>query len=459
MQGRQITAAALGVALALHGAKAAQEDLPIDVTPLDPILRFDWPDIQVGIGSYEAGPTGLTIIRFTHKVAVVSDARGGAPGTVNTEAFGLGYDMPRMDAIVFSGGSNYGEEAVTATMTGLKDDGVRSGVWNNMARATGAVIYDFGNRRLNDVYPDKRLARAALHALTPGSFPLGAQGAGRMAMQGGFFACNAHSGQGAAFREVDGVKIAAFVVVNATGSVVNRQGNVVSCHPAASWHGQPKIAELMANLPNSRSSGWDPGAPTQRNTTLSLIVTNQKLDYAGLRRLAVQVHTSMARAIQPFSTFDDGDVLFAASTDEVAAPVNYSATTLSPNNLNTIAGETMWDAILASVPQDPDFTPSPVATLTLDQMHGLTGIYEFGPQRRVQVTEEGGTLRVLALNRPVFEFDAGKPVPIVPISDTEFYVDERYHTRLSFARGPDGKVTAVTLNPGQWSQIGKRLPG
>jgi len=60
----------------------------------------------------------------------------------------------------------------------------------------GAIIYDFGGRRFNEIYPDKRLAQAALHALRPGVFPLGAQGAGRMAMQGSYFGCDAHSGQG-----------------------------------------------------------------------------------------------------------------------------------------------------------------------------------------------------------------------------------------------------------------------
>ena len=36
----------------------------------------------------------------------------------------LGYATPHIDAIVFSGGAVYGEEAVTAVMTGLKDEGV-----------------------------------------------------------------------------------------------------------------------------------------------------------------------------------------------------------------------------------------------------------------------------------------------------------------------------------------------
>ena len=181
------------------------------------MLTFDWPDIAVGVGPYAEGPTGLTIIRFMHRAAVVVDLRGGAPGTVNTDSLRLGYDAPRMDAVVFSGGSAYGEEAITAVTTGLKDDGLRSGAWDNIAHATGAIIYDFGSRRANEIYPDKRLAQAALHALRSGVCPLGAQGAGRMAMQGGFFRCAAHSGEGAAFRELNGVKIAAFVGVNASG--------------------------------------------------------------------------------------------------------------------------------------------------------------------------------------------------------------------------------------------------
>ena len=143
-----------------------------------------------------------------------------------------------------------------------------------------------------------------------------------MAMQGGFFGCLAHSGEGAALRELNGVKIAAFVVVNASGSITDRNGNVVKCNRTPPNGSAWKIADLMNNVPLSRSSGWASSSAaevsTHTNTTVSLIVTNARLDYAGLRRLAIQVHISMARAIQPFSTFDDGDTLFAATTDDIA---------------------------------------------------------------------------------------------------------------------------------------------
>jgi L-aminopeptidase/D-esterase-like protein len=453
---RMARLAVLGALLVTQAAGAAQDGLAPDTDIHGPVLQFDWPDIQVGAGTYEEGPTGLTIIRFMHRAGVVVDSRGGAPGTVNTDSLRLGYDAPRMDAIVFSGGSAYGEEAITATMTGLKDAGIRSGAWDNIAHAAGAIIYDFGGRRLNEIYPDKRLAQATLHALRTGVFPLGAQGAGRMAMQGGFFGCQAHSGQGAAFREINGVKIAAFVVVNAFGSVIDRQGNIVSCHQAAAWGGLPKIADLMTHVPLSRRPDWTPtpagGTPTQRNTTVSLIVTNEKLDYAGLQRLAIQVHTSMARAIQPFSTFADGDTLFAASTDDVAANA------LGLLDLDTLAGEVMWDAILASVPQDPPFVPPPAVTLAPDRLHNYVGTYEFGPHIRLQVTAQDGALHAMALEQPVFEFVPGMLVSLLPTSATDFYVAGRYHTRLSVLLGPDGHATGATLNPGHWAQSGKRLP-
>jgi L-aminopeptidase/D-esterase-like protein len=251
-----------------------------------------------------------------------------------------------LDAIVFSGGSVYGEEAVTAVMTGLKDEDVRGGASDDHAHATGAIINDFG--RLNAIYPDKRLTQAALEALRPGVFPLGAQGAGRMAIQGDFFGCRAHSGQGAAFREINGVKIAAFVVVNAFGSIVDRQGELVSCHPAPGWCGMPKIADLMRNAPASRDPAWRPS--DGQHTAVSLIVTNRRLSYAELQRLAIQVHTSMARAIHPFSTSP------TATRSSPPRPVRRRrarcAISTSTNGRRNHVGRNS-----GGVPQEPAFVP------------------------------------------------------------------------------------------------------
>jgi L-aminopeptidase/D-esterase-like protein len=368
-----------GLAALCGGVATADQNGLVANTAIDgPVLTFDWPAIEVGIGSYEEGPTGVTVIRFPKRASMMVDVRGGAPGTVNTDILRLGYSRPFGDAIVFSGGSAYGEETITAVATGLKDDGVRSGDFTDVAVVPGAIIYDFGGRRFNEIYPDKRLAQAALRAVRPGVFPLGAQGAGRMAMQGGYFGCNAHSGQGGAFRQVGAVKIAAFTVVNAYGAVTDRAGRLVACNRPKSWGNLTATSELLRNLPQSLNANWDaaavaPDAAGTRNTTISLIVTNQKLDSASLQRMAVQVHTSMARAIQPFSTSEDGDTLFAASTQEVDSEFR-------PVTLTTIASEVMWDAVLASVPANATSSPpaQKSATVSADKLAAYAGTYEFG---------------------------------------------------------------------------------
>jgi L-aminopeptidase/D-esterase-like protein len=78
------------------------------------------------------------------------------------------------------------------------------------------------------------------------------------------------------------------------------------------------------------------------NTTLTAVVTNQRVAGRDLTQLARQVHASMARAIQPFHTANDGDTLFAVSTYDVANDA------LPALNLGVLASELAWDAVLAS---------------------------------------------------------------------------------------------------------------
>lgn len=441
---------AVAAALASAAAASADQSTLVPHTQIQgPTLVFDWPAVEIGIGSYEEGPTGLTIFRFPMKAAAAVDVRGGAPGTINTDLLRLGYPGLRIDAIVLSGGSTYGEEAIGAVMTGLKEEGVRSGDWTNLGLAAGAVIYDFLGHRLNEIYPDKRLAVAALHALRPGVFPLGAQGAGRMAMEGGFFGCAAHSGEGGAFRQIGETKVAAFVVVNALGSVTDRDGRMVSCHRNPAWGDLVKISDLLSRAENA--AGAAASGPT-RNTTLSLVVTNRKLAPADLQRLAVQTHTSMARAIQPFSTYEDGDTLFAVSTEEVGGPQMQP----SLHMLDVIAAETMWDAILASVPEEPAAAAGPDVAVASEKLAALAGRYRMGPNEVLEISEKDGGLSA-ALEGPRF-FDLGSvPTPLHALSDRAFHVASRYGTRLSFVLGPDGKAKAVTVNPGRWAQVGERI--
>lgn len=371
-------------------------------------------------------------------------------------------------------------------------------------------------------------------------------------MQGGYLGCLAHSGQGGAYRQVGPTKIAAFAVVNAYGAVTDRDGRLVSCNRAKSWGNLAKTSDLLGHLPASLRADWAAPANDQRgeggatrNTTVSLVVTNQKLAPWELQRLAVQVHTSMSRGIQPFSTQADGDTLFVASTQEIENKELGSVT------MGAIASEVMWDAILASVPEQKapllSATPPTVSGATLasyvgrydfaapksigDMRFGTIGITNMavaeggakvlktmdgggaeragvvtgdvithvdgdslaglsldqmtlgmrGPvgssvrlqlQRKDQPVEvvreasraildvrvEGPKLVIEAVGRRnLFEFEVGKPIAVVPLSDSTFYVDGRYKTQIMFTTDAAGRVSGAVLNPGLWEQKGVRV--
>jgi len=454
MPGRIAFALIAGLALHAQAASAAdQSSLPMLLNQGEQLLVFDWPAIRIGTGEYPDGPTGVTVFHFPERAFGTVDVRGGGPGTVNTDYLRQGWGNRELDAVVLSGGSWYGLESTTAVATALKDDGVRDGLWDNLSLSVGAIIYDFGDRRLNEIYPDKRLAQAAYRAARPGVFPLGAQGAGRNARSGGLFGCNAYSGQGAAFRQVGELKIAAFVVVNAVGVITHRDGRVAACYRDAGWPEELRPADLFANYPASRKGGWNPHATDQaatRNTTIGLVVTNQKLDRAQLDRLAAQVSASMSRALQPYATEFDGDVLYAVSTAELERNVDQSET---PNfDLDVLAGEVMWDAILSSVPRQPEIAKPTGIAADARAYASYAGEYVFSPAVRVRVMAEGGRLYAQASGqRKAYAIPLEDRIELLPVTATRFTVPGRYPLLLDFS-----ERAALVVNPGHWQQVGRR---
>jgi L-aminopeptidase/D-esterase-like protein len=434
-------------------AGTTQQNLKPVVNSSNRLLKFDWPSVEIGTGEYEEGPTGVTVFWFPHRALGAVDVRGGAPGTVNSDYIRLGYDLPEIDAVVFAGGSWYGLEAVTAVSSALKDDGIRSGdafgAKPNIALSTGSIIFDFGPRRLNEIYPDKPLAQDAFRAARPGIFPLGAHGAGRFATTGSYFGCDAFSGQGGAFRQIGKIKIAAFTVVNAFGAPTTRDGKLAACYRDPKWPKDITVSQLVRNVPFSRKAGW--GGPSARNTTVSLVIVNQKLTPVELQRLAVQVHTSMGRAIQPFSTEYDGDVLYAVSTGEVGGN-----DALWPPDLGVVASELMWDAVLDSVPQQPVAPPpNRLLTLSASQLQSYDGIYDFSQFVSVRITSQGGKLFAQATGtRDAYAIGRGQKTELLPVSANEFTVPGRYPLVLRF--DPTG---GLTINPGHWAQVGSRWKG
>jgi L-aminopeptidase/D-esterase-like protein len=317
-----------------------------------PALEFCFPGLLIGAAEYDEGPTGLTVFHFPNGVMAAVDVRGGAAATINTDRLRLGYDQPTVRAIFFSGGSSYGLEAASGIMAELLALRGHATAWEMIPTVTGAVVFDFRGRN-NAIHPDKALGRAALRAACEGRFPLGAHGAGRLVNVGKFFgpAFMESSGQGGAFRRVGDVKLAAFSVVNSVGVIVGRDGRVVRGNFDPLTAQRRTLAQDLndGTAPRKRSVASAVAEPlpvsaTPENTTLTVVVVNQRLSYAQLSRLAIQTHTSMARGIQPFHTEKDGDVLYAVTTGEV------ESTGLEFEELASYAAELAWDAVLSAVP-------------------------------------------------------------------------------------------------------------
>lgn len=298
------------------------------------IIEYPFSGVHVGVAEYTAGPTGCTVFYFPQEVKVACDVRGGMPGTMMV---GDGY----ADAIVWAGGSLLGLEAAAGVRAELFE---RSGCSTDLLPLVrSAIIHDFGPRD-NVIYPDKELGRAALKAAKPNQFPIGQCGAGCSASTGKLVdpEFSSKGGQGAAFKQVADTKIIVFTLVNSLGVIIDKNNYVVSNN----FERYKTRSDISRMFMRSEPLTMHFGKQLQgRNTTLTLLVTNQKLNESDLSLLARQVHTSMARAIQPFHSRLDGDVLFCATTDEVEDE------NLSVDLLGIIASDLAWDAVLNSIPK------------------------------------------------------------------------------------------------------------
>jgi L-aminopeptidase/D-esterase-like protein len=323
------------------------------------VLDFDFPGLKIGVAAYPNIPTGCTVFNFDVDlfpagVMLELDVRGGAPWHSGAEDI--------VNAISLAGGSVYGLEAAAGVATEL----FAQGGYHDLVAVAGAVIYDVSvveepdGFRSKGIYPDKALGQEAVRALKPGHFPLGNQGAGSGAYAGQWANwpyARERGGQGGAYRQIGAIKVAVFTVVNALGVIVDRQGQVVrgGLDQRTGVRTTP-IQDAEAILEGQSVRLQPDPAPLPggltRHTTLTVLVTNVAFPRELLRQLGRQVHSSMARAIQPFHTPDDGDILFTASTGEVAGE------DIDSTALGVIASELAWDAVLSCFdPKELTLTP------------------------------------------------------------------------------------------------------
>jgi hypothetical protein len=206
----------------------------------------------------------------------------------------------------------------------------------------------------------------------------------------------------------------------------------------------PTIAEKLKGFaPVAGNTAARTEGPTG-NTTLTLVVTNQKMPFWALQRLAAQVHTSMSRAIQPFATEDDGDVLYAVTTDEVENP------SLSYMDLSVVASELAWDAVLSSL---PEVAPAPALLDRQpagDKLRKYAGTYELYGGSELSVAVDAGFLAATLKGNGRVYFDANRKYRLRAAANGDFVVDSPAGDVVRFVESA-GRITGLTLNPGPWA--------
>lgn len=272
------------------------------------------PGLRVGHSSNTQTATGVTVLLFDKPCAASVLICGSAPATREIAVLSPDAVVQTIDAVVFAGGSAFGLGCADGVMRWLKEQG------RGIATAYGLVpivptacIYDFTQEATD--YPTADDAYQACEKAQAKISAAGQIGAGTGATVGKIVSEGTVSlgGFGSTIiRCPNGLWVAACVVVNSMGDVVDDKGFVVA--------GRRLADGTMANsLQALINKGRLDAHLLQTNTTLVAVLTNAKFDKAALYRIAKMASGGMARAIVPVFTSYDGDIIFAASLGKKAA--------------------------------------------------------------------------------------------------------------------------------------------
>jgi L-aminopeptidase/D-esterase-like protein len=267
--------------------------------------------ITAGHWAHPEAPTGCTVVLCPDGAVAAADLRGGAPATRETDLLRPGNLVERVHAVVLSGGSAFGLDTAAGAMRWLEERGHGFPVANGVVPIVpAAAVYDLSIGRPG-IRPDAAAGHAACEAASSSPLASGSVGAGAGASVGKALlierAMKGGTGN-AAERTAAGVTVAALVVVNCWGEVVDPDtGDIV----AGSRGDEPGSFVPTLDILRERP----PLSPfALENSTVGVVATDAALNREQAQRLAVIAHTGLARTIRPVHTPLDGDIIFALAT-------------------------------------------------------------------------------------------------------------------------------------------------
>jgi L-aminopeptidase/D-esterase-like protein len=299
----------------------------------------DVPGVRVGHFTDPRRPTGCTVVLVEAGAVCGVDVRGGAPGTRETDLLDPTATVSEVHGIVLAGGSAFGLDAASGVVRYLEERGV--GFEVGPARVPivpAAILFDLavGDWKIR---PDAASGYAAAEAASAGPVAQGSLGAGAGAtlgkLQGASRAMKGGLGS-ASLRLPHGTVVAALVVVNAVGDVVDPATGELLAGARTAGGGA-----IEGGMPGLRGGSVAPPLPGE-STTLGIVATTAALTKAEATKVAQMAHDGLARVINPVHTPWDGDTLFAIATGTNAVAGSVAI-------VGALAAEVMAEAVIRGV--------------------------------------------------------------------------------------------------------------
>ncbi len=295
------------------------------------------PGIRAGHFTYPGGRTGCTVVVAEGGAVAGVDVRGGAPGTVETDLLDPVNSVQKANAIVLSGGSAFGLAARHGVVRYLEErgEGHAAGPGVVVPIVPGAIIFDL--RVAEGVRPGPECGYEAATGATGGALLEGNAGAGAGATVGkllGFERAMKGGVGTAALDLADGLVVAALVVVNAVGDVIDPATSKVV---AGARTQDGSLADARRILRLGAAS-----VPPGRNTTLGVVATNAGLTQAEATKVAQMAHDGLARVIVPSHTPGDGDTVFVLATGRLDGAADVG-------RIGALGAEAVAEAVLRAV--------------------------------------------------------------------------------------------------------------
>jgi L-aminopeptidase/D-esterase-like protein len=293
------------------------------------------------IGHWTDAPrrTGCTVILPPGGTAAAVDVRGGAPGTRETGVFTPGNLVSEIHALVFAGGSAFGLAAASGVATWLRRRNVGFPVGTSRVPIVpAAILFDLSVGD-SEAYPDEAAGQAACEAAREGEIATGGVGAGSGATVGKLLGSARASPGGIGAASVTlpgGASVAALAAVNSFGDVVDPETG----RPLAGARGE---RDFVLSARALREDDLRDSPLAGANTTLVCVATDVAFEQGSLKRVAIEAHDGIARAVRPAHTVVDGDVVFAL------APAGRAPSLLTRLRVGAAAAEAVARAIIDAV--------------------------------------------------------------------------------------------------------------